>query len=371
MTIIFFSAFFFLLYTFIGYPLLLRLVKKDPPITIKQNSELPDITVVLCIYNSADILKARIENILNSDYPIDKLRILVVSDGSTDQPELVINALNSPSIEFIQYEKNQGKSFALNYSQQFIKTSLVAFADVRQTFEPQALKYLSSGLADDSIGAISGNLKIQPNGNSEDPGLYWRYEKSIRIKESDLHSLLGVTGAIYMAKTSLLPKIPSNSLLDDMYVPLSIVKQGYKIKFCEQAVAYDIASSTTEEEFTRKVRTLAGNYQLIQQLPWLLSFRRNPLFFQFISHKVARLIMPVALIIMLLSSLAIESPMITMFYWAQVVFYSYTFTGFLLKDYNLPLVNTCISFCSLNLAALVATWKYFTVKDITTLWKKH
>ena len=371
MTTIFFTSVFFLFYTFIGYPLLLRIVKNEETMPVASHSELPELTVVLCIYNSRNELTKRIENIFESDYPSDKVKILVVSDGSTDNPSEVIELLNDSRIQLLHYSQNRGKSFALSHAKQHVKTEMVAFADIRQSFDNQALKHLAFVLADKNIGAVSGNLKIRSLGGTSEQGLYWKYEKSIRIKESELHSVLGVTGAIYMARSSLIPDVPEDSLLDDMYIPLSIVKQGYKVKFCESAVAYDTGSNTVTEEFYRKVRTLAGNYQLIKQLPWLLSIKSNPLFFQFISHKVARLIMPFALISLFISSSFLALTAIDVLFWSQIFFYSYTFIGYKYNQSQLPFINTCISFCSLNLAALVAAWKYFTVKDITSLWKKH
>lgn len=373
MIIAFFSSLFFLLYTFIGYPLLLQMVRKEQLAPSLQSNLLPDLTVVICIYNSANLLSQRIENILSSDYPKEKLNILIISDGSTDNPEKVINAISNPMIELFSYSQNKGKSYALAYAKTKITTPFVAFTDIRQSFDKIALKVLASSLITENIGAVSGNLKIISSQGNEEAGLYWRYEKAIRKKESDLKSLLGVTGAIYMAKTELLPNVPEDSLLDDMYIPLSIVKQGYLVKFCEQAVAYDSESNSLEEEFARKVRTLAGNYQLMRQLPWLLSIRQNPLFIQFVSHKVARLVMPFSLIVLLVSSFFLPLPERAWLIALQLSFYGYALFGYIAPQLStkLPLISTCISFCSLNLAALVAAWKYFTTKDITSLWKKH
>lgn len=371
MMIIFSTSLFILFYTFIGYPLFLSLIKKSDMTSLASSDELPIITVVLCIYNSRSLLEQRINNIFESEYPESKLKILVVSDGSTDKPEEIIAKIDDARIKLLHYNKNQGKSYALSYAKDYINTPYVAFSDIRQTFDPLALKYLASTITQKSVGAVSGNLKIIAENGKEESGLYWKYEKAIRMKESDLHSLLGVTGAIYMAKTNLLPCVPKDSLLDDMYIPLSMVKRGYKIKFCEQAIAYDTESGSVEEEFTRKVRTLAGNYQLIQHLPWLLSPIKNPLFFQFFSHKVARLIMPFALLSLFISSVFIPEQKLPLI--LQILFYSYSLFSYSFKQIGskLPFSSTCISFCSLNLAALVATWKYFTVKDMTNLWKKH
>ena len=372
MTILFFGSLFFLIYTFIGYPLFLQLVKPAKPIRLIQDNALPDLTVILCIYNSVELLENKVRNILASNYPKDKLNILIVSDGSTDNPNLVIKAFNDASVELIGYGNNRGKSYALTYAKKRITTPFAAFTDIRQSFDKDALRCLASNLVIASTGAVSGNLKIISSSGKEDAGLYWKYEKSIRKKESDLKSLLGVTGAIYMVKTALLPDVPEDSLLDDMYIPLTMVKQGYDIKFCEDAIAYDTESASLEEEFTRKVRTLAGNYQLMKQLPWLLSVRKNPLFFQFFSHKVARLIMPFALIALFIASFFLYFPEKQLITAMQILFYSYSLLGYLVKDAaKLPFMGTCVNFCSLNLAALIAAWKYFTVKDITRLWKKH
>ncbi|GLX78189.1 hypothetical protein tinsulaeT_15290 [Thalassotalea insulae] len=373
MSIVFFSSLLTLIYTFIGYPLFLKFVKKDTLPSILTDEQLPPITVVLCVYNSASLLKNRIENILSCDYPKDKLNILIISDGSTDEPDKIIAQIDNPAVKLLHYPENQGKSYALSYAFNNISTPYSAFTDIRQSFNRDALKQLASTVTMKNIGAASGNLKIITHDETDEQGLYWKYEKAIRIKESDLNSLLGVSGAIYMARTELLPNIPSDSLLDDMYIPLSMVKKGYKVKFCEQAIAYDRASTTIGEEFTRKVRTLAGNYQLVKQMPWLLSIKDNPLFFQFLSHKIARLVMPFALILLFISSCFITTPLQPAIIISQGLFYSYSLFGYLVRNRNLklPLMSTCISFCSLNLAALIACWKYFTTDDMTTLWKKH
>lgn len=373
----FFSAGCFI-YTFIGYPIILLLLTKNKnstallPIDIDIETY-PELSVVICIYNGADKLEARINNILTSNYPENKLSIIVVSDGSTDSPEKVINKMALSNVKLIHYNENKGKTYAINIGVAEVKTSLIAFADVRQTFCPNALKYLTLQFKDSKVGAASGNLKILSSDNkSEDPGLYWRYEKWIRQNESKIHSLLGVTGAIYMARTALIPEVPHNSLLDDMFIPLCMVKKGYKIKFVEEAVAYDQSSATLKEEFYRKVRTLAGNFQLLTQLPWLLSPVKNPLFWQFLSHKVMRLFMPYALIIALITSYFSEALVLNILFFLQLNFYSYSYMAYQLikKGVNVPFSSICASFCSLQIAAIVAGWKYYLGNPLS-LWRKH
>ena len=168
MNIIFLCSLTLLLYTFIGYPLALRMIKKEKVAELLPAHELPEITVVLCIYNSANLLNERVNNILSADYPFEKINLLIVSDGSTDRPDIVISKLNNSKIKLVHYDTNKGKSCALNIAQQHVHTSVVAFADVRQSFEPSALRYLASSLMNDDIGAVSGNLKIKAFSNSEE-----------------------------------------------------------------------------------------------------------------------------------------------------------------------------------------------------------
>ncbi|MFT5756260.1 MAG: biofilm PGA synthesis N-glycosyltransferase PgaC [Alteromonadaceae bacterium] len=377
MVFLFFFCVVTFIYTFIGYPILLQFYanknhSSDLASPIMQ--DLPEITILLCIYNSADKLEARITNIFDSDYPANKLNLIIVSDGSTDDPQHVVDKVNNDKVTYIEYIDNKGKSHALNVGLREVKTELVAFTDVRQSFNDQALKNLVMNFSDKTIGAVSGNLEIlKDEQNMEnDPGLYWKYEKWIRENESKLDSMLGVTGAIYMARHSLIPIIPEDTLLDDMYTPMHMIKNGFKIKFETLAIAYDSSSASTAEEFHRKVRTLAGNFQLISQFPWLMHPTKNPLFWQFFSHKVLRLLMPYCLTLLLLSSFLLEDTLFNYFFWAQIGFYLYSMIAFLMikRAKELPFASICTSFCSLQLASLLAGWKYqFSSTD--KLWKKH
>jgi len=376
MEFLFFLSAIIFIYTFIGYPILLQVcaAKKNNNITKDNVQELPEITILLCIYNSADKLEARLDNIFASDYPTDKLHLVVVSDGSTDNPQCVIDKVNNDKVTYIEYSNNKGKSHALNIGLQEVKTELVAFADVRQLFNDQALKNLVMNFSDKKIGAVSGNLEILKDDQNieNDPGLYWKYEKWIRENESKLNSMLGVSGAIYMARHALIPEVPEDTLLDDMYTPMHMIKNGFKIKFESLAIAYDSSSASTAEEFHRKVRTLAGNFQLITQFPWLIHPTKNPLFWQFFSHKVLRLVMPYCLILLLLSSFLLEAPFFQYFFWAQILFYLYSSIAFLMlrRAKKVPLASLCTSFCSLQLASLIAGWKY-RFASTKSLWKKH
>jgi len=361
---------------FIGYPALIFLltkIKKVPKQRLVEDSclETPSLTIILCIYNASDKLKARLDNVFASDYPEDKLNIIVVSDGSTDNPKEIIKNYADGRVSLLESSSNQGKAHALNIGISNATTEFLAFIDVRQFLDVRALKSLIENFNDRRVGAVSGNLMIQGSDNY-DPGLYWKYEKWIREKESDLYSLLGVTGAIYMARKSLISQLPSGTILDDMYIPFNIIKAGYRVKFEPNAKAFDVASSTIAEEFHRKVRTLAGNFQLITQLPWLMSPLKNPVFFQFISHKVLRLVLPYSLIYVFCASFFLEDQFFATLFYCQVLFYCYALLSYflLIQGKVLPFSSVVVSFCSLSLASLIS-FGAFLFFPPDKLWKKR
>jgi biofilm PGA synthesis N-glycosyltransferase PgaC len=360
----------FLSYTYLLYPLLIFLLSKKYGRKIKcvAPTELPNITVMLCLYNSENLIEKRIENILSLDYPSKKLNIVIVADGCTDTTCQRIENLALNNVKLISYKENKGKSYALAQGLLAVESELILFADARQTFAQDVLTQFIPYFSDMSVGAVTGNLIIEES--KGDPGLYWRYEKAIRSCENDYKSLLGVTGAIYMAKKSLLPEFPADIVLDDMYGPLSMVRQGYRVAYCDVAIATDQGSHTLKEEFDRKVRTLAGNFQLIQLLPWILNPSKNPVFFEFISHKLCRLLVPYFLITLFTSSYFVSHWFGQLAFWGQCAFYSNVAIFYFYFYKKFSKTNFILSFVMLNLAALKAGVVYW-LSPTSRLWKSH
>src|SRR5262249_34557971 len=175
-------------------------------------------------------------------------------------------------IKALAYPKRRGKAAALNYGIAVATGDIIVFADARQRFEPQAIRELVSTLADETVGVVTGELILgdkQRGRIGEAQALYWKYEKWIRKNESRFDSSVGATGAIYAIKRKLWDPIPESTILDDVYTPMRISLDGYRIVFEEKARAYDQTASSSRQEFLRKARTLTGNYQLCQLLPEL------------------------------------------------------------------------------------------------------
>jgi len=337
-------------------------------VNIQMPKQLPEITVVLCIYNSEKLIQSRIENIFSLDYPTEKINIIVVADGCTDQSCAAVENCGFDKVKLVSYADNKGKSYALSKALAHVTTELTLFADVRQRFALDTLKQMLPYFNDSDVGAVTGNLQIEKSGG--DPGLYWRYEKAIRKCESEYLSLVGVTGAIYMARTKLLPDFPADIVLDDMYGPLSIIKKKYRVVYCEAAHAFDNGSHTLKEEFERKVRTLAGNYQLFKLLPWTLIPFKNPVFFEFMSHKICRLLVPYFMISTFISSIFISNWFGHFIFYSQLFLYGLTLFLYFFSYKKKGKTSFILSFVMLNLAALKAGIVYWT-RSTNNLWKNH
>lgn len=364
------------MYTYVLYPVLIFFLAKFFSKPVVKQSVTDPVTVVVVVYNEVKRIEEKIRNILSAQYPTEKINVLIVSDGSDDETESVVAAMDLNNVTFLQCDERRGKAACLNDAFAQITTEYVVLTDVRQTFEPDAIANLLSALSDPDVGAVSGELHFAKEGGNEfsqSVDAYWQYETFIRLNESRFASTIGVTGAIYATKKSLFQTIPNNTVLDDVLIPMNVVMQNKRVLFEPTAIAYDIPSADPAREETRKIRTLAGNYQLVALQPDLILPGRNPAIVQYVSHKLLRLVMPIFLAILLLSSffLCFSHWFFALAFIGQVVFYSLPL--FEKQIENIPLLKKVMSirnaFVSMNTYAAKAMIEYFTNKDLH-LWKK-
>jgi cellulose synthase/poly-beta-1,6-N-acetylglucosamine synthase-like glycosyltransferase len=327
---VFWGAAAVILYVYVGYPLLLagwtavasRPVRKAP-----SDAALPPVSIVIAARNEGQRLADRLNNLLALEYPAER-QVIVVSDGSTDDTAAVVRRF-APAVELL-LEPPRGKAAALNAGVARARHEIVVFADARQSFAPDALRHLARNFADPSVGAVSGELVLdaETTANSgassvgEGVGLYWRYEKWLRRHESRVGSTLGTTGAIYAMRRECWRPLPVNTLLDDVLAPMRIVLAGRRVVFDEDARAFDRAAADGAAESRRKVRTLAGNYQLAALEPRVLAPLVNPVWVQFLSHKVGRLVVPYALLACFVANTTLvrDSAFYALAFVAQVLF---------------------------------------------------
>ncbi|MGD8379381.1 MAG: glycosyltransferase family 2 protein [Gammaproteobacteria bacterium] len=306
MELVFILSVTLIFYTYVGYPLGIWLLAQVRPAGRRTADTTPNISLIVVVRDGIQWLNAKLQSIEALDYPRDRMEVIVVSDGSSDATVTQAAEHLIPGMRVIICGVPQGKAACLNRAVSRAQGEILVFTDVRQRLDRRALRMLVRNFADPSVGAVSGELILDTDTASGFSGgidLYWRYEKWIRVNEATLSSSAGVTGAIYAMRRDLYRPIPDQTLLDDVLIPCNVVAAGRRVVFERDALAFDAPSRSVELERRRKIRTLAGNYQLLQLMPELLNPFRNPIFLQFVSHKVLRLAVPLLLCITFLSNL--------------------------------------------------------------------
>ncbi|HYP28473.1 MAG TPA: glycosyltransferase family 2 protein [Blastocatellia bacterium] len=360
-----------IVYTYMGYPAIVWLLARVSRRGVSRAGITPRVSVVIACHNEAKNIEARVENLLALDYPEELLEVIVVSDGSSDLTAEAARRAPSGRVRVFSYEERMGKAIALNVGVEIASGEIIVFADARQRFDRLALRALVANFNDETVGAVSGELIVNAGGRAsvgEGVGLYWRYEKWIRRNESRCNSVIGATGAIYAIRREMWQPLPAATILDDVYTPMRIALSGRRVVFEEKALAYDEASETASREFSRKVRTLTGNYQLCQLMPRLL-LPTSSLIFQFHSHKLMRLLVPIFFLLLFAANLVIVAgPARSLFYEAalaaQLAFYCSVLAGgyLLKKNRKARLLNFVYVFSVMNAAALVSLFYFILGK---------
>jgi poly-beta-1,6-N-acetyl-D-glucosamine synthase len=362
---LFWLSFAVLGYTFAGYVLWLWLRSLFHARQVRRAAIVPSVSVVMVVRNEEGVLEEKFRNLLNLDYPSEQLQLIVVSDGSTDgTDEILREYAKDPRIHVFMSSLQKGKACGLNDAMQWAQGEIIVFTDARQRIERGALRILIENFADRSVGCASGELMLGDPASGEvvkGTGLYWRIEKWIRELESASGSVVGATGALYAVRRSLVPTVPPGTILDDVYIPMHVARSGARVVFDGRARVWDAPDLGAQREFGRKVRTLSGNYQLLQIAPWLLG-GDNPVRFEFVSHKLMRLLAPFALAAALISAVFLPAPLYRAALALQIIFYSLGILGMLPGEKG-PLTrmaDAAYTFVMLNAAAVMAFGNFVT-----------
>jgi biofilm PGA synthesis N-glycosyltransferase PgaC len=370
-------------YSYLGYPAWLWLRSRWSPRPVRrssgqssrqsssQDSAVPAVTAVMVVRNEEAVIARKLENLLTLDYPQAKLDLVVISDGSRDRTPAILADYARDSrlrtrLRTLIKPASEGKAAGLNDAIKLATGDVLLFTDARQQIESNALRLLIENFADPDVGAASGELMLGDPASGETGkgmGLYWRIEKKIRELESASGSVVGATGAIYCARRTLLDRslLPASTILDDVLLPMQIVRKGSRVIFDARARAWDSPDLGEGREFSRKVRTLSGNYQLLQLAPWLLS-SQNPIRFEFITHKLSRLAVPFALLALLIASIFLPQPFYRAALGVQLAFYALSLAAFAgVKIGPLSrIADPARTFVVLNSAAMVAFINFVT-----------
>jgi len=359
----------FLLYVVLGYPIVLAGLARYFPRPVHKAPSHMSVSVIIAVHNGERFISDKLRSVLALRYPRELMQILVVSDGSTDSTDDLVSEFASAGVELIRIPKG-GKCSALNEAIPRARGEILLLTDVRQLVEPESLERLISCFADPSVGVVSGEVVIRPGHTHQeaDIRLYWRFETWIRGQLSRIDSMLGATGPFYAMRRSLAVPIPSEILLDDIYLPIAAFFAGYRLVVEPGAHAHDYPTRR-DSEFRRKVRTLAGNYQILLYYPQLLGFG-NRMWFHYLSYKIGRLLLPYGLLLIAVSGLFLPNP----FRWpviiSQGIFYGLAAVDPLISDtWPLKRLSSPIrTFVAMMIAALAAVSVFFVPPR--SLWKE-
>src|SRR5579864_212785 len=345
-------------YTYVLYPvilLMLRLVIHRP---VRKHPIEPYVSIVVPAHNEADVIERKIRNVLSLDYPYDKFEIFVVSDGSTDgTAEIVQSLADGVRVRCLVFRENRGKIAALNASIPGVKGEIVVFSDASALFAANAVRELVANFADPGVGVVSGTYKVLKAseaqlGKAED--FYWKYETFLKVQESALGYLVGGHGQILAIRSHLYPFPAPGVINDDYVIPLRIMHEGHRSVYEPRAVAYEEAEEMGG--FKRRIRIMAGNLQQLREMRELLwPSQVLPLFF-IVSHKAARLLVPLAMGLLAVTNVfLIREPLYARLILLQAIFYSLAILGGG-RMVRPKLLRLPYYFCMINAAAFMAIY---------------
>lgn len=342
----FWICLFLVVYTYIGYGIILYVLlkvkqllfgKEEKPM-LPEDEQLPDVTLMICAYNEEEVIREKMENIREIDYPKEKFCIMWVTDGSTDHSNDMLREY--PEVKLVFSPERRGKAAAMQHGLRENKAEYVVFTDANTMLNVGAIKEIVRQFMKKSVGCVSGEKRVaaryEGQTAAEGEGLYWKYESKLKQWDSDLYSAMGAAGELFAVRMSHYREAPCNALLDDFMMSMLILKDGHRIAYTREAYAMEYGSANMIEESKRKRRIAAGGLQSTWWLRSLMNPLRYPkVCFQFVSHRVLRWsIAPFALLALIPLNVALvmlkAGTVYTVLWWAQILFYLAAFCGYLL-----------------------------------------
>jgi cellulose synthase/poly-beta-1,6-N-acetylglucosamine synthase-like glycosyltransferase len=353
-------------YSLVGYPLLMLFLGRAKRPIAEPSVDPVAVSVVICAFNEEAVIADKIRNTLALDCPNDRTQIIVVSDGSTDRTNEIVESFNDARLEFVSYAERGGKVKAINTAVARIRGSVTVFTDANVMVEPDAVRRLVAALEDVSVGCAVGNVILRaPDGTARGEGVYSRYEKAVHTAEGNWRTMITVDGALYALRSESIEPLPTDTVTDDWYLATGVLEQNRRIVYVPEARGWEDAAASVSGEFVRKTRMVAGGFQTAVRRAGVLM---NPLAqpavaFMFLSHKLLRWLTGLWLVLLLAGSVILtgDSAWYTAMLWIQVVFYGLAVVGYLLRGHtSFPIVSVPYYFMAVNLAALIGFIRFLS-----------
>ncbi|RDI97054.1 glycosyltransferase family 2 protein [Dyella solisilvae] len=302
---VFLASAWLLAYTFIVYPTGIWLLARLRPQPVDKQPVLPTVSVVMVVRDGAMHIQAKLANLGTLNYPRSQLQVIVVCDGCRDGTPRLARQFKDRRVRVLEFQEPMGKAACLNRAVALAQGEVLLFTEVHQTLAPIALRELVANLADPHVGIASGELLYTDNQSGFAQGIdtYWRYEKTLRLAESQSGSTISVSSGLYAMRRLQYEPLPPDTMLDDVLIPMRMIASGRRVVFEPRALAWDRLVQRPEEDRPRRIHNSAGHLQLARLAPWLLSPQDNPVWLRFVSHKLLRLAAPWLMLSVALASL--------------------------------------------------------------------
>ena len=386
MEIVFWLSLFIVFYTFVGYGILLYLIIKikrvfrgKPASVTPIDSLLPCCTLIVAAFNEELFIEDKIKNCLQLKYPAGKLKLLFVTDGSSDATTSIIDRY--PQVTLLHQDNRAGKIAAVHRAMAHTDTEIVDFTDANTFLNTDAMINICRHYIDKTVGAVAGEKRVQIDKNADassaGEGFYWKYESTLKKWDSELYSVVGAAGELFSVRRSLYEDVPADTVLDDFMISMLIAAKGYRIIYEPKAFAMETGSENVREELKRKIRIAAGGIQSILRLKSLFNpFKYPVLSFQYVSHRVLRwTVTPFLLILAFLLNivLVVQSGafLLDVVLLAQLLFYALAIAGLIMEKRHIRIKALFVPyyFCVMNYAVLMGIIRYFTKKQ-SAVWER-
>ena len=371
-------------YTYLGYGLILLILnllffRKNQTTT----TEHPEVSILIAAYNEEDWIVEKINNTLSLDYPTELLKVIVITDGSVDGTFQKAKSCSIPaglSLEVHHQPERKGKLAAIERIMPLVKTPITVFTDANTHLNRQAIQHLVRHYHNPNIGAVAGEKRIssanKDEASSAGEGMYWKYESLLKRWDARLYSAVGAAGELFSIRTALYENIPADTLIEDFYLTMTVLRKGYRIAYAADAYALEGASASVGEELKRKIRIAAGGLQASWRLRDLLNpFRYGMFSWQFFSHKVLRwtlapLALPIVFVLNLLLAFSIGQVYLGLFI-LQILFYLLALMGWTFEKKQLKIKAFFIPyyFCVMNYSVFLGFARLLKGQQ-TVLWEK-
>ncbi len=362
-------------YAYFGYSLLLAFVAKVKRIELTRQEIYPAVSLIIAAHNEEGSIKNKLENTINLDYPRDKLEIIVASDASTDRTNQIVKEFSDKfPVKLLSFSEHKGKTFVQNEAVEDSQGEIIIFSDATTRYEQKLVRNIVRNFADARVGAVGGEL-VYCNENKtsvgEGNGLYWKYEKFLKEKESQIASLIGLSGCCYAIRKELYEPI-SPDLISDFVIAQIVYKKGKLVIYEPEAISFEKTNDTMGDEFRMRVRVATRTLYGLWCMGELLNpFKYGFFSIQLISHKVLRYLVPFLLILLLVcdSALFVEQrgSLYSAIFILQLIFYSCACVGYLSKR-KIVFLSIPFYFVITNMALLFGFLNFICGKK-QTIWK--